>query len=49
MHFSGRVSIFWERDVEQETTTKTAFILAKVINRIVAKTEASFLLFGQNI
>lgn len=48
MCFNSRVSILGAKNAKRETTMETIFILAKVINKEVAKTKASFLTFSQD-
>lgn len=43
MHFSNRILTLEAKDIKKEIIVKTAFILAKVIDKGVAKTKASFL------
>lgn len=46
MRSNSGVLILGARDVEQQTTAETASILARVIDKKVAKTKMSFLTFS---
>ena len=46
MRSNSKVLILEVGDVKKETTAETVFILARVIDKKVAKTKASFLTLG---
>lgn len=48
MHSNSEVLILGAKDIKQETTIGIASILAKVINKKISKTKASFWILSQD-